>query len=71
MKGFFILLTLIGGLVVGAGFSLLGGLFVMLLWNWLIPSILGLGVITFWQAWGLTWLCSILFKPTSVKSNSG
>jgi len=70
MKGFIVLLALIGGLVVGAGFSLLGGLFVMLLWNWLIPSILGLGVITFWQAWGLTWLCSILFKGgMSVKSN--
>ena len=71
MRGFLILLALIGGLFTGAGFSLLGGLFVMLLWNWLIPGILGLGVITFWQAWGLTWLCAILFKSTSVNSNSG
>ena len=71
MRGFVILLALIGGLFIGAGFSLLGGLFVMLLWNWLIPGILGFGVITFWQAWGLTWLCAILFKSASVNSNSG
>jgi len=69
MKRFIILLALIGGLALSAVFSLLGGLFVMLLWNWLIPSIFGLGVIGFWQAWGLTWLCSILFKNSSVSSS--
>ncbi len=34
---------------------------VMLLWNWLIPSIFGLAVINFWQALGLLVLARILF----------
>ncbi len=40
------------------------GIVVMLLWNWLMPSIFGLREINFWEAWGLTWLCSLLFKTT-------
>lgn len=35
--------------------------FVMLLWNWLMPSILGLVSINFWQAAGLFILARILF----------
>ena len=31
------------------------------LWNWLMPALLGLHVITFWQAVGLLVLCKILF----------
>lgn len=34
---------------------------VMLLWNILIPSILGLSAISYWQALGLFVLCRILF----------
>lgn len=34
---------------------------VMLLWNWLMPEIFGLPLITFWQAAGLLLLCKILF----------
>lgn len=48
-----------------AGFtvlSLLFGLFVMWLWNWLMPEIFGLGLISYWQAWGLVLLSHILFK---------
>jgi hypothetical protein len=37
------------------------GLPVMLLWNWLIPSIFGLTEITLWQAIGINILCTILF----------
>ncbi len=33
----------------------------MLLWNWLMPLIFGLTVITFWQALGLLVLSKILF----------
>jgi hypothetical protein len=32
------------------------------LWNWLMPSIFGLGVITYWQALGLMVLSWILFR---------
>ena len=42
----------------------------MLLWNALIPTIFGLGKITFWQAFGLEILVGILFNPTSPKVKS-
>ncbi|MBB6481197.1 hypothetical protein [Spirochaeta isovalerica] len=53
------------GVLMGIGFLILGFLFgwvVMLLWNWLMPDIFGLGEVTYWQAWGLLILSSILFK---------
>ncbi|CAM3107918.1 hypothetical protein DRF59_16710 [Chryseobacterium flavum] len=34
---------------------------VMLLWNWLLPEILGVKAITFWQAMGILILSKILF----------
>jgi len=37
------------------------GEIVMHLWNWLLPMLFGLRVITFWQALGLLTLCRILF----------
>lgn len=37
------------------------GFVVMGLWNWLMPPIFGLRVITFWQALGLVILSKILF----------
>jgi hypothetical protein len=42
-------------------FIALGGEVVRQLWNWLLPPILGLREITFWQALGLLALCRILF----------
>ncbi|GHT63759.1 hypothetical protein FACS189451_10830 [Bacteroidia bacterium] len=45
------------GLAIVAGFSAL----VMLLWNWLMPAVFSLAVITFWQALGLLALARILF----------
>jgi hypothetical protein len=44
-----------------AVFTALGGTVVMLLWNWLLPTLFGLRSITFWQAIGLLALCRILF----------
>lgn len=61
-----ILMTLVLWLVV----SLLLAWPVKLLWNWLMPVIFGLPVITFWQAAGLMLLISILFRWSfSFKSN--
>lgn len=34
---------------------------VMLLWNWLLPVLFGLPIITFWQSLGLLLLCKLLF----------
>jgi hypothetical protein len=38
----------------------------MILWDWLMPTIFGLPEITFWQACGLQLLSIVLFKSTSV-----
>ena len=35
---------------------------VMLLWNWVAVDLFGAPVLTFWVAFGLRWLCSLLFK---------
>ena len=50
------------GVAAAAGFALLFGFVVMLLWNWLMPSIFGLPELTYWQAWGIVLLFHILFK---------
>lgn len=55
------------GLIVGAVALLflvaaLMSLPVMLLWDWLMPQIFGLPEITWLQAWGLLFLCGLLFK---------
>jgi hypothetical protein len=42
-------------------FTWIGGELVMLLWNWLLPTLFGWRQITFWQALGLLALCRILF----------
>jgi hypothetical protein len=42
-------------------FTAIGGGVVLLLWNWLVPSLFGWRQITFWQGLGLLALCRILF----------
>jgi hypothetical protein len=37
------------------------GFLIMLLWNWLVPPILGGRAIDFWQAWGIFLLSKLLF----------
>ncbi len=64
------------GFLMGIGFIgliFLCGWVVMLLWNWLMPEIFGLTLITYWQAWGLLVLSSILFKgfPSGTNSDGG
>ena len=44
-----------------AAFLALVGFVVMYLWNYLLPGILHVGTITFWQALGIFVLCKILF----------
>ena len=41
--------------------SVLFGFIVMGLWNWLMPPLFGLHLITFWQALGLLLLSKLLF----------
>jgi hypothetical protein len=42
-------------------FIFVGGYAVQLLWNWLLPDLLGVRAVTFWEALGLLALCRILF----------
>ena len=42
----------------------------MLLWNWLIPTIFRLPEITLWQAIGLNLISTILFKSTTTIKKS-
>ena len=53
------------GLIIYAAIALIIGLIVMLLWNWLMPEIFGLGTINYIQGWGISFLCGMLFKGTS------
>ena len=67
------LLKMFGLIVVGvsalAFVVVLAALPVMLLWNWLMPDLFGLASINFWQALGVSALCSLLFKPFSSSSS--
>ena len=49
------------GVIGAALFGLAFGWFVQLLWNWLMPAIFGLGIITYWQAFGLVILGKLIF----------
>jgi hypothetical protein len=49
------------GIVGFASFAFLFGAVVMWLWNWLMPVIFHLGIITYWQAVGLAILGRLLF----------
>lgn len=48
-------------LVFGTAAILLFGLLVMSLWNAILPAVLGVKAITFWQALGILLLSKILF----------
>ena len=41
-----------------------------LLWNWLMPQLFNLPMVTFWQAFGLNLLAGILFRTNvNIKKN--
>ena len=55
------------GIVIGAfalsfGMMCLQAWLVMLLWNWIAVELFGAPALGFWMAFGLRWLCSLLFK---------
>lgn len=59
-----IVCMVIVGLITACVFALVFGYFVMMLWNWLMPSLFGLVKINFWQAFGLVFLARLLFGST-------
>lgn len=42
--------------------ALILGVFVMLVWNWIMPLLFGLATISFIEGWGVAFLCGMLFK---------
>ncbi len=61
------------GVFLAVVFALLFGIFVQMLWNWLMPSIFNLGTITYLQAFGLMILARLIFggiKHHATYSNS-
>jgi len=63
-----VLIAVAGLLVFIVLFGLLMSLPVMWLWNGcLVPAVSGVHEISWLQAWGLSLLCSLLFKDTSSK----
>ena len=61
LKGFRIAGMVVFGIIAAAIFALVFGYFVMLLWNWLMPLLFGLTVITYWQAFGIVILAKLIF----------
>jgi hypothetical protein len=49
------------GIVGAAIFALAFGWLVMILWNWLMPVIFHLGVLSYWQAFGVVILAKLIF----------
>jgi hypothetical protein len=49
--------------------SLIAAIPTYFLWNWLMPTIFGIKTVTFFQAWGLSFLAGILFKNSSSKNS--
>ena len=52
-------------------FALLIGWVVMWLWNAILPDLLGVNIITYWQAVGLLVLCRILFGGFGGRKGGG
>jgi hypothetical protein len=59
-RGFWIKRAIFIPIAIAAGVFLFGSV-VMLLWNALLPAVIGVGTITFWQALGILILSKILF----------
>ena len=57
--------TIIAVLAIAFGLSVVLAIPVWLLWNWLMPMIFGLTKLSLIQAWGVTFLTSLLFKSGS------
>src|SRR5690349_18930935 len=60
-RGLKITALVVAGVVALALFALVFGIVVRELWIWVMPSVFGLGMVTYWQAVGLVLLSKLLF----------
>lgn len=58
-------LIIVSALAMYAFVSVVLSIPVLLLWNWLLPTIFGITKITLGQAWGISLLCGLLFGQDS------
>ena len=63
-------LLIIASIILVTLICFLSGWVTMLLWNWLVPVIFGVGTITFWQALGLIILIKLVFVGIHVNTKS-
>lgn len=56
------ILIILGALAYVFGMMCLQTWLVMVLWNWVAVQLFGAPALTFWVAFGLRWLCALLFK---------
>jgi hypothetical protein len=59
------------GVVGAALFALVFGWLVMILWNWLMPSLFHLGEVGYWQAFGIVILAKLLFGSIGGRGPGG
>lgn len=73
MEWFKILLLWVGvgilTVIIIAIIGLIVAIPVYYLWNWIMPQVFAISAITYWQAWGIYLLASILFKSTRSPKN--
>ena len=58
------------GIIAISGLAILFGFTVMWLWNWLMPELFGLPMLTFWKAVGVVILSKLLFGGFGGKGGS-
>lgn len=70
-KGARIALMVCGGIGLAVLFAFVFGIFVRLLWNWLMPGLFGLATITYWQACGIVLLARLIFGSHDLGASDG
>ena len=41
----------------------------MMLWNWVMVDLFTMPTVTFWQMFGLNWLCGLLFRRNNISTS--
>jgi hypothetical protein len=61
-------LLILGAIFMVLIFSFIYGAVLMWLWNMIIVAVFGAPILSYWQAYGLCIICSILFKNSNTSA---
>ena len=61
-------LLILGVIFMALIFSFIYGAILMWLWNMIIVAMFGAPILSYWQAYGICIICSILFKDSNVSA---